>query len=116
LFDDTEKQIARQNISTSRTPDSNNNLQKGHISHRAEEIYMKRFSDYESGLYLHTFYFSGNILEKRPSLFVPESLDLWALSVVPNSTYLENTTFRKLHLFPSSGEERDRSTLLGPLE
>jgi hypothetical protein len=29
---------------------------------------------------------------------------------------LENTTFRKLDLFPSPGEERESPTLLGPLE
>jgi hypothetical protein len=29
---------------------------------------------------------------------------------------LENTTFRKLDLFPSSGEGRETPTLLGPLE
>jgi hypothetical protein len=29
---------------------------------------------------------------------------------------LENTTFQKLDLFPSSGEGRETPTLLGPLE
>jgi hypothetical protein len=31
----------------------------------------------------------------------PESRALWDLSFVQNSTLLENTTFRKLRLFPS---------------
>jgi hypothetical protein len=45
-----------------------------------------------------------------------ESLGLWALPIVRNSNELENTTFQKLDLFPSSGEEREDPTLLGPLE
>jgi hypothetical protein len=44
-----------------------------------------------------------------------ESLGLWTLSIVRSSKYLENTTFRKLDLFPSQGEERG-TPLLGPLE
>jgi hypothetical protein len=32
------------------------------------------------------------------------------------SPVLEDTTFRKLDLFPSSGEGRETPTLLGPLE
>jgi hypothetical protein len=47
---------------------------------------------------------------------ISESLDLRTSSIVRNSNELENTTFRKLDLFPSSGEERETSTLLGPLE
>jgi hypothetical protein len=35
-----------------------------------------------------------------------ESLGLWTLSIVRNSK-LENTTFRKLDLFPSSDEGRE---------
>jgi hypothetical protein len=34
----------------------------------------------------------------------------------PKLSILENTTFRKLDLFPSSGEEKGTPTLLGPLE
>jgi hypothetical protein len=34
----------------------------------------------------------------------------------PEFQVLENTTFRKLGLFPSAGEERKTSRLLGPLE
>jgi hypothetical protein len=45
-----------------------------------------------------------------------ESLGLWALTIVRNSNKLENTTFRKLDLVPSSGEVREDPTLLGPLE
>jgi hypothetical protein len=41
---------------------------------------------------------------------------LWTVSIVRNSKYLENTTFQNLDLFPSSGEERETPTLLGPLE
>jgi hypothetical protein len=33
-----------------------------------------------------------------------------------SSDILKKTTFRKLDLFPSSGEEGETSTLLGPLE
>jgi hypothetical protein len=35
-----------------------------------------------------------------------ESLDLWTLAIVRNFKYLENTTFLKLDVFPSSGEGR----------
>jgi hypothetical protein len=49
-----------------------------------------------------------------------ESLDFWILITVWNSTWLENTTFRKLHLFQPSGEGREGDTytpiLLDPLE
>jgi hypothetical protein len=38
------------------------------------------------------------------------------LSIVRNSKCYKNTTFRKLDLFPSSGEGRKTPTLLGPLE
>jgi hypothetical protein len=34
----------------------------------------------------------------------------------PSSGILENTTFRKLDLFPFSGVGRETPTLLGPLE
>jgi hypothetical protein len=45
---------------------------------------------------------------------VSESLGL--LSIVRNSKLLENTTFRKLDLFPSSGERNQTPSLLAPLE
>jgi hypothetical protein len=45
-----------------------------------------------------------------------QSLGLWTLFSVRNSTELEKTTFRKLELFPSWGEGMETSTLLGPLE
>jgi hypothetical protein len=38
------------------------------------------------------------------------------LLVARNSKQLENTTFRKLDLFPFSSQERVTTTLLGPLE
>jgi hypothetical protein len=44
-----------------------------------------------------------------------ESLSLWTSSIVRNCTYLENTTYGKLDLFPSSGERREIPTLLAPL-
>jgi hypothetical protein len=47
---------------------------------------------------------------------VGRSLGFWTLSIVWNSKQLENTKFRKLELFPSSGEGRDTPTLLGHLE
>jgi hypothetical protein len=43
------------------------------------------------------------------------SLALWPLSIVRNSELVENTTFRKSDLFPSSGEWKGTPTLLGPL-
>jgi hypothetical protein len=43
-------------------------------------------------------------------------MGLWTPSIVLNFKYLENTTFRKLHLFQSSGEARQTSSLLGSLE
>jgi hypothetical protein len=43
-------------------------------------------------------------------------MDFWILSIVRDSKYLENTTFRKLDLFPSSSEGRETPTLLGSLE
>jgi hypothetical protein len=39
----------------------------------------------------------------------------WTLSIARNSENW-NTAFRKLDLFPSSGEGRETPTLLGPLE
>jgi hypothetical protein len=49
--------------------------------------------------------------------FIPsELLGSWTLFIVRNSKYLENTTSRKLDLFPSSGEGRETSDRLGPLE
>jgi hypothetical protein len=45
-----------------------------------------------------------------------ELLDFWTLSIVRYSKKLENTTFRKLDLFPSSGEVWETPTQLGPLE
>jgi hypothetical protein len=43
-------------------------------------------------------------------------LGFWTLSIAHNSKRLENTTFRKLDLFPSSGNGRETPTLLGRLE
>jgi hypothetical protein len=45
-----------------------------------------------------------------------ESLVLWTLSIAHYFKKLEETTFRKLDLFPSSGQPRKASTLLGHLE
>jgi hypothetical protein len=45
-----------------------------------------------------------------------ELLGLGTPSIVRNSNKLENMTFRELDLFPSSYEEREAPTLLGPLE
>jgi hypothetical protein len=45
-----------------------------------------------------------------------ESLSMRTLSIVRKSNELENTTFRELDLFPSSYEERETSTMLGPIE
>jgi hypothetical protein len=36
-----------------------------------------------------------------------ESLGLWTSSIIRNYKYLESTTFRKLDLFPSSGEGKE---------
>jgi hypothetical protein len=43
-----------------------------------------------------------------------KSFHFWDLSIANNSKYLENTTFRKLDLSPSSVEGKETSTLLGP--
>jgi hypothetical protein len=43
-------------------------------------------------------------------------IDEWVLSIVRNSKYVENTTFRKTDLFLSSGERRETPALLGPSE
>jgi hypothetical protein len=43
-------------------------------------------------------------------------LSFWTLSVVQYSKKLENTTFRKLDLFPSSGRGARTPSQLGPLE
>jgi hypothetical protein len=45
-----------------------------------------------------------------------ESLGFRTLSIVRNCKLLENTTFRKRNLFPSTGEGRETLTLLGPFE
>jgi hypothetical protein len=42
--------------------------------------------------------------------------DLWVFGLCPPFDIIKNTTFRKLDLFPSSGEGWETSTLLGPLE
>jgi hypothetical protein len=50
---------------------------------------------------------------------VYSALNNWVFGLCPSSGILEikNTTFRKLDLFPSSGErDRETPTLLGPLE
>jgi hypothetical protein len=39
----------------------------------------------------------------------------WGLSAVRNSKQLENTKFRKLDLFPSSGERKETPALLSSL-
>jgi hypothetical protein len=40
----------------------------------------------------------------------------WVFGLSPSSGILENTTFRKLDLFPSSGEDGGEDTyLFGPL-
>jgi hypothetical protein len=45
-----------------------------------------------------------------------EALGFWTLSAVLNSREIENTVFRKLGLFPTSGEGSETPTLSGPLE
>jgi hypothetical protein len=45
-----------------------------------------------------------------------ELLGFWTTSSVLNSKYIENTAFRKLGLFPTSGEESETPTLSSPLE
>jgi hypothetical protein len=40
----------------------------------------------------------------------------WVFGLYPSSRKLENTMFRKLDPFPSSGEWEETSTQLGPLE
>jgi hypothetical protein len=45
-----------------------------------------------------------------------ESLRLWTFSIFRDSKYVENKMFRKINLFLFSGEGREASTLLGPLE
>jgi hypothetical protein len=49
---------------------------------------------------------------------VCNSRNHWVSGVYPTSGIqkLESTTFLKLELFPSSGEERETPTLLGPLK
>jgi hypothetical protein len=42
--------------------------------------------------------------------------DCWVFELCPWCSVLKNTVFRKLNLFPSSGEERETFTLLNPLE
>jgi hypothetical protein len=41
---------------------------------------------------------------------------LRTLSIVRNINKLKNTAFQRLDLVPSSGEERETPTLLGPLD
>jgi hypothetical protein len=43
-------------------------------------------------------------------------LEFWALSIVRDEKKNQNTTFRKLDLFSSSGEGGKTPTLLGPVE
>jgi hypothetical protein len=45
-----------------------------------------------------------------------EFLSFWTLSIVQYSKKFENTTFRKLDLFPSSGQGGKTPSQLGPLE
>jgi hypothetical protein len=45
-----------------------------------------------------------------------ELLSFWTLSIVQYSKKLENTTFWKLDLFPSSGRGGRTPSQLGPLE
>jgi hypothetical protein len=47
---------------------------------------------------------------------ITQLLGLWTLSIVLNSKHLENSTFRKLDLFPFSSEGMETPILLGPLE
>jgi hypothetical protein len=44
-----------------------------------------------------------------------ELLGFWTFSIVRYSRKLENTTFRKLNLFPSSGEKGGYTYSVGPL-
>jgi hypothetical protein len=53
------------------------------------------------------------ILQDNHQLRTPRYLDFVH---GPEFYILENTTFQKLDLFPSSGEGRETTTLLGPLE
>jgi hypothetical protein len=47
---------------------------------------------------------------------VYNTLDYGVFGLYPSSDVLKDTTFRKLDLFPSSGEGLEIPTLLGPLE
>jgi hypothetical protein len=51
----------------------------------------------------------------EPQSAYSESLGLWTLSTAWNSEWLESND-SKVDLFPSSGEEWEIPTLLGPLE
>jgi hypothetical protein len=53
---------------------------------------------------------------RKTWLVSPELLGFWTLYIVWYSKKLENATFRKLDLFPSSGEGGETPTLLDPLE
>jgi hypothetical protein len=41
-----------------------------------------------------------------------DTFDLWTLFIVRNSKYLVSTTFRKMHVFQSSGKGKGTPTLL----
>jgi hypothetical protein len=47
---------------------------------------------------------------------VHETQNYWASGLCPSPGILYNITFRKLDLFPSSGEGRETPTLLGHLQ
>jgi hypothetical protein len=61
---------------------------------------------------------AGQTNKKGNSTYCSELLSFWTLSIVQYSKKLENTTYRKLGLFPSSGRWEGGRTpsQLGPLE
>jgi hypothetical protein len=46
---------------------------------------------------------------------VYDTQNYWVFGLRPSFRILKNTPFRKLRMFPSSGEIREISTLLGPV-
>jgi hypothetical protein len=65
---------------------------------------------------LHLIDYKQNLKASDDGVLHSEPLCLWTLSIVRNSKYYKNTTFRKLDLLPSSSEKRATSIQLGRLE
>jgi hypothetical protein len=56
------------------------------------------------------------LLIYSPILRLSDSLGLWTLPIFQNSKQLSDAVFQKVGLYPTSGEGREKPTLLGPLE